>query len=198
MPTHRRWTASAGTDWINARDHHKESGVLFWEGHHRGADAHARADHRVAGAHGGAQAVYGARYGAVVVDGWDAMPVGAPEGAAQDAHREAALGAHANAAVARDAHTANALGASGNALRSTPTRLAPRRNPARACWGDVRPEAAGDGRTGGRSRFRCGRSGRGGIRLRRASPHNRKAARLLPAQRPSAQVKRRRWQKSAT
>ena len=190
MPTHRRGPASAGTAWISVRARRKESGALFWEGHHRRADAHARADHRAAGAHGGAQAVYGARYGAVVVVGWDAMPVGAPEGAA--------LGAHANAAVARDAHTANALGASGNALRSTPTRPAPRRNPARACWGDVRPEAAGDGRTGGRSRFRCGRSGRGGIRLRRASPHNRKAARLLPAQRPSAQVKRRRWQKSAT
>lgn len=113
-------------------------------------------------------------------------------------HAAGALGACANAAVALGAHTASAQGASDSARRSTPTRRAPRCSPARACAVGVRRVAVVGSRIGGGSRFRGDRSGHGSTRLRQVSLHNRSAARPLPAQRPSAQVKRQRWQKSAT
>lgn len=118
--------------------------------------------------------------------------------AALGVHAAGALGACANAAGALGAHTASAQGASGSARRSTPTRRAPRCSPARACAVGVRRVAVVGSRIGGGSRFRGGRSGHGSTRLRQVSLHNRSAARPLPAQRPSAQVKRQRWQKSAT
>ena len=149
-----------------------------------------------ADAHGAALGAYANAVAALGVHG--AAALGVHGAAALGVHGAVALGACANAAVALGAHTASAQGASGSARRSTPTRRAPRCSPARACAVGVRRVAVVGSRIGGGSRFRGGRSGHGGTRLRQVSLHNRSATRPLPAQRPSAQVKRQRWQKSAT